>query len=481
MNALDFVLAEPWAITEDYLRAILAIASRDMNAELEALQAKAGKPLMNTRAVTVRDGVAVIPVVGPMFPRANLFTEVSGATSYEVLATDFNRALEDGSVRAIVTTWSTPGGAAEAVNELAGMIHGARGRKPIAAYVGGSAASAGYWLASAVEPGLLVMDATATVGSIGVMGTYIDTRERDARAGVKEVRFISSNAPDKNRDPISDPEGAALVQRRVDALEAVFIETVARNRGVTVEKVKADFGRGDVIVGRAAVDAGMADSLGSLEGLIASLKDGGRSFPGYRPSGSAPAAGATQEEKNMPNENTITTEAALRAAYPDMVSGIEKAAGASALASVSTVDQLKAGFPSLVASVEKDAKDAAVKDERARLIAIDDATLPGCEALAKEAKETGLSAADFSLKQTSAIKAKGADALKSIQASAAPAVDTGKPGTGDAPGTASPANARQISDRIAAIVASEKQAGRTISYADAAGRAADEFKAAAAG
>jgi ClpP class serine protease len=54
----------------------------------------------------------------------------------------------------------------------------------------------------------------------------------------------------------------------------VFIAAVARGRGVSVEKVLSDFGRGDVLIGQAAVDAGLADSVGTLDSLLAELSAG---------------------------------------------------------------------------------------------------------------------------------------------------------------------------------------------------------------
>jgi hypothetical protein len=53
------------------------------NISPEALEAARGEALKNTHAVTVRDGVATIPVAGPMFRYASFFTRISGATAYE--------------------------------------------------------------------------------------------------------------------------------------------------------------------------------------------------------------------------------------------------------------------------------------------------------------------------------------------------------------------------------------------------------------
>jgi hypothetical protein len=85
----------------------------------------------------------------------------------------------------------------------------------------------------------------------------------------------------------------------VDAMAEVFIADVAGYRGTKPEKVVSDFGAGGVLVGRAAVDAGMADRLGSLESLIRELSHGGRA--GKRSMSPMPGAtaGANSEGSTM--------------------------------------------------------------------------------------------------------------------------------------------------------------------------------------
>ncbi|MBK3745885.1 hypothetical protein G3A39_42810, partial [Paraburkholderia aspalathi] len=145
-------------------------------------------------------------------------------------------------------------------------IRDGKAKKPIIAYVGGSAASAGYWLAS--QSTEVVVAETAILGSIGVLATLQDTSKKDAEAG--KMEFISSNAPGKRTD-LSTDEGRARIQRTIDALEGVFIDTVATGRGVKPDDVIAKFGGGDVLVGSAAVAAGMADRVGNFEAVILEL------------------------------------------------------------------------------------------------------------------------------------------------------------------------------------------------------------------
>ncbi|MFB8830271.1 S49 family peptidase [Azotobacter sp. CWF10] len=262
-RAFEQACGRPWLILPGALDALLAIADRQ--GDPEALEARLGRPLDNTRAVTLRDGVAVIPVVGPIMRYANLFTRISGATSTQELATDLRIALDDPQVKTIVLNIDSPGGEATGINELADMVYAARTRKPIKAYVGGTGASAAYWIASAA--GEVVVDDTALVGSIGVV---VEVAVHKPGPGQKRYTLVSRNAPNKRPD-VETERGRAEIAKTVDALADVFTAKVARNLGVKPEKVAAMGDHGGVRVGAAAVKAGLAHRTGSLEKLIAEL------------------------------------------------------------------------------------------------------------------------------------------------------------------------------------------------------------------
>lgn len=262
-TALEMAASRAWLITAEALDTIMAVADRQ--GDIEALETRLGRPLDNTRSVTVRDGVAVIPVTGPVFRYASLFTAISGATATSVLATDIQAALDDPTVRAIVLNMDSPGGEATGINELADLIYRGRATKPIKAYVGGMAASAGYWLASAADE--VIVDDTAELGSVGVV---LSLRKQEERPGAKTYEIVSSNAPNKRPD-IETEAGRAQFQTRVDELASVFLDKVARNRDIPRDQVNDRFRQGGIATGALAVEAGLADRLGSLESLIAEL------------------------------------------------------------------------------------------------------------------------------------------------------------------------------------------------------------------
>jgi ClpP class serine protease len=392
----DAAITSNWAMDESALQTVIEIAAREHQITPEALEAYRAGELDRAERATVRDGVAILNVDGPLFKRANLMTMFCGATSYDVLRRDLQAALDNASVRAILLNIHSPGGEAAGTSELAQAIFDNRGKKPIHAYAGDQAASAAYWIGSAAEK--FWIGPAAALGSIGVRAGIQDTSGRDEARGVKNYEFVSSQSPFKKMD-LSSKQGRDRVQARVDAMAAVFVETVAKNRGVSVAHVLEAFGKGDVLIGKAAIDAGMADGFGTFESVLASLARGEEpvSLMGYV----NPAATGQQEEVEMTDEEKAAFEAKIRA---DVKAETEAAAKAEADAR---------------AKAEAEAAEAAASDplavERKRVADIFALTLPGYEEAAQKAIETGSSAHDFSAMIISTEKAKRTEHASAVK------------------------------------------------------------------
>jgi len=321
MRAWNKATSEPWAITESSLQTILEIAERE-NEKPEAVAARLGKELQNTHTVTLRDGVAVIPVTGPLFRYANLFTAISGATSYEILAQDFTTALDNPDINAIILNIDSPGGEVNGCSELANMIFAARGKKPIIAYASGDAASGAYWIASAADQ--VVASETSGLGSIGVVAVYRGTKP-DKNAPTT-IEIVSSQSPFKRLNPETD-EGRAKLQARIDAMAEVFVNTLARNRGIEATQVLEQFGGGDILIGAHAVNAGLADRIGSLEKLIAEFS--ASSNPALQRGFLLPAT--TQQKETAMNLETLAQE------HPELLAQVQSDARASERSRIQTI------------------------------------------------------------------------------------------------------------------------------------------------
>ena len=236
--------------------------ARQNNKSPKAVASQLGKEMKNTNAVSIRDGVAIIQVNGPLFRYANLITAICGATSYELLAQDFHKALTDPNIKAILLDIDSPGGEVNGCSELSDMIYKARGSKPIIAYASGYCCSGAYWIASACDK--IYATDTAVIGSIGVVSIF----EKDDDN--KTIEIVSSQSPNK-RPNVETEEGKTKIQEHVDALADVFINKVALNKDISPKEVIENFGGGDVFVGQKAVSIGLADGLSSFEEFVSDL------------------------------------------------------------------------------------------------------------------------------------------------------------------------------------------------------------------
>lgn len=279
-RVLAAIYSQPWAILPEYMEAIEAIALRALDdpaviavksdGHVERMAeaiVEMGTHFPGTRSAAIRDGVGSLPLFGPIFPRANNMTEMSGATSLASLASDFRKLEASPEVRNILIVADSPGGVITDVRAFASLV--ANSSKPVTVFASGLCCSAAYHICSQATE--IVADPFALIGSIGVMmsGSVQETPDGN---GNRTVHVVSSNAPDKRAD-LSTEEGQAKVREMIDGIEEVFIQDVARGRQVTPSKVKADFGRGGTKSARQAKEAGMIDRVeaGGLASVIAKL------------------------------------------------------------------------------------------------------------------------------------------------------------------------------------------------------------------
>jgi signal peptide peptidase SppA len=371
----ELLTETPWAITEEGLRNLLAIADRAALAP-EVVSTLVGQPVEDNERLTLRNGVATIPIRGPLFRYANLFVRVSGATSYELVARDFRQALEHPQVGAILLAVDSPGGDVNGCQELAELIYQARGRKPVVAHVSGPGASGAYWIASAADE--VVCGETAILGSIGVRMTFVDTKEMERKEGIRVIDIVASQSPRKVVDP-AEPDGRAAVQEVVDQLAQVMVEAIARNRGIPVEQLLADYGQGWVLVGQRAVEAGLADRIATYEELHAELEE--QVFAGrgqLRPS--FPPLRATAKESTMPKSLTGAAAEPQPAASPGAPAATPSAPSPAPSATAPaparlTREQLVAEYAAELAQLQAEAAQA----ERARVLAIQALPAAGVE------------------------------------------------------------------------------------------------------
>jgi ClpP class serine protease len=284
MKPVPSILSAPWCIDPHWLRVVYGVWSRGSVDAPALAQAKADwqarkvtRPRLDEPGAAVEGtggtlrvvgSVGVIAIEGPLFRHADMFTDISGGTSYDAVWKGLEAALAHPMVKSILLRVNSPGGEADGVSELGKGIAAAGKHKPVWAFADGMCASAAYWLASQAQH--IVAEETAEIGSIGVRCGIVDDSARDAAAGIREIEIISSLSPGKRSTPVDD-EVIGRLQTRIDDLASLFVAAVARGRGVTPETVMADYGQGDVMIASKALAAGLVDEIGNFNGVLEAM------------------------------------------------------------------------------------------------------------------------------------------------------------------------------------------------------------------
>lgn len=282
------------------------------------------------------NGVAEIAICGPLMAMPE-WCEAYGYCSYERIRKQVLKAQIDERVSAIRLVIDSPGGTVSGCYETQRTLSASA--KPILeAEVRTIGASAAYLLACTAQK--ILIDNHSSVGSVGTIMTIYGEKKFLEMLGISRETFVSAVSPFKNDDPEdTGDEGRARLQAWINKAGLVFAERVAELRGVPVEKVLSDYGRGDVLVGAEAIAAGLAD--------------------GY--------IGAASKAPVMQNETGVN------AMKPDEEKEKENPAAVDAETDESTAPETEP---------EVDAAAA----ERDRLKAIDDLRLTGFDDLVTEAK-----------------------------------------------------------------------------------------------
>lgn len=212
--------------------------------------------------------IAVIPVHGTLVRRTAGLEAASGLTSYTALAEQLDAACADRQIDAILLDVDSPGGESGGVFDLADRIRAATRTKPVWAIANDQAFSAAYALASAASR--LFVARTGGVGSIGVIALHTDVSARDAKDGIRYTTvFAGARKNDLNpHEPLSG-EAHALLAREVERVYGLFVDTVARHRGLAADAVRAT--EAGLFFGPDAVAAGLADAVGSVDDALADL------------------------------------------------------------------------------------------------------------------------------------------------------------------------------------------------------------------
>lgn len=192
-----------------------------------------------------------------------------GRASAERVIAGLQGAFKHAGTKGVILRINSPGGSPVQAGKIFDEVRRLRQlhpQTPVAAVVEEVAASGGYYVAAAADD--IYVDKASIVGSIGVIVDGFGFTGAMEKLGV-ERRVVTAGENKGLFDPFQpvDPAQRAYVQGMVDEVHEQFIAAVKAGRGKRLVEGTPGLFSGLVWNGKRAVELGLADALGSVDGV----------------------------------------------------------------------------------------------------------------------------------------------------------------------------------------------------------------------
>ena len=197
---------------------------------------------------------------------------------------EIKKLTKDDKVKAVVLRINSPGGSANASDEILFELQQLKKKKPIIVSFGDYAASGGYYIAMAADK--IYSEPNTLTGSIGVFGMIPYFKEIANKNGFTAIP-VTTNANSNMYSPINGVTagGVTILTKSVEQTYKRFVHFVTENRKKSFDQID-EIGGGRIWSGTRAKQIGLVDELGTLQDAVnfaaqkAKLKNYGvTSFP----------------------------------------------------------------------------------------------------------------------------------------------------------------------------------------------------------
>lgn len=185
---------------------------------------------------------------------------------------------ENDKVKAVVFRINSPGGSANASDEILFELQQLKKKKPLVISFGDYAASGGYYIAMAADK--IYSEPNTLTGSIGVFGVIPYFKDVANKNGIRSD-IVATNANSQYYSSLNGvtPYGVSMITRSVEGTYKRFVHFVTQNRKKSFEQIDS-VGGGRVWSGTRAKQIGLVDELGTLNDAVkfAAQKAGLKSY-----------------------------------------------------------------------------------------------------------------------------------------------------------------------------------------------------------
>jgi len=217
---------------------------------------------------TAKDKIAILYAEGQIYDQGK-----EGIVEDQMLK-QIKKIREDEHVKAVVMRVNSPGGSADASEQIHHAIQTLRDKGlPVVVSMGDLAASGGYYISCGAD--YIFAEPNTLTGSIGIFGTipcWVKLREK---VGL-DIDHVSTNRhanmPNNMVFRGMDKEEEAIMQNMVNRGYDLFTRRCAEGRHMSQDSIKA-IGEGRVWLGEDALQLGLVDELGGMDQAIRRAAD----------------------------------------------------------------------------------------------------------------------------------------------------------------------------------------------------------------
>ena len=179
---------------------------------------------------------------------------------------DIRKLAKDKKIKAVVLRVNSPGGSANASDEILFELEELKKQKPLVVSFGDYAASGGYYIAMAGDR--IFSEANTLTGSIGVFGVVPYFKELAHKNGITS-EAVTTNANSNSYSSINGltPGYVSMLTKSVEQTYNRFVHFVTKNRKKSFAQID-EVGGGRVWTGARAKSIGLVDEVGSLNDAI---------------------------------------------------------------------------------------------------------------------------------------------------------------------------------------------------------------------
>ena len=210
-----------------------------------------------------KDKVAVLYLEGQIYEDGN-----DGIVGKKVVK-QIKKIREDKDVKAVVLRVNSPGGSADASEQIWHAVQNLKADSiPVVVSMGDYAASGGYYISCGAD--YIFAEPTTITGSIGIFGTIPNVKKLREKVGLDMDGVSTNKHSDMEVNMIYNglnPAEHQLMQDMIERGYDLFTRRCAEGRHVSQDYIKS-IGEGRVWLGFKGKEIGIVDELGHIDNAI---------------------------------------------------------------------------------------------------------------------------------------------------------------------------------------------------------------------